>query len=525
YSGRQVRHFTVQPIPEKGILAHAAIAEVSIFSSIAVALFTLVIAVSIGLRRGESFAMRMLALALLCSSGTYIGTLPVDEIADFYSQFVDPIIDAGAYAVFTFFALIYPDEQPVWRHKLVQYAFGIYVACFAIIPVGDYLYALNILPDLLTPTVWKFWSLYYVALVCVSVVFALGALVFSWWHSRGVVRQRLAWIIVCMGSMYAIYFLFELDKKLGWPLPLFSAVFFADVVQVLALAGFGYAMLRYRLFDFGFAVNRALAVTIISTLLLVLFSITEWGVDKLLDFEGREKNAVFDALVALGVILSFHRIQHWVSHRVDHTFFHHWYKAAGKLRHFLDMAAHISETEALRVKFVHAVTEFCDTTGVAIYALDSSGSYQQTYSTLADAPASIDVNHDVAIELRHSHKVVDLFERPILPCELAFPMTVRGRVEGIALLGHSNSGKNYRPDQIALLSTAVHQFGMDLESLRVEALELFASENRQITESLKQEVEALRNNNRDLRDSNQSLRDNNQDLRAIVDGSKLIRVG
>jgi len=73
--------------------------------------------------------------------------------------------------------------------------------------------------------------------------------------------------------------------------------------------------------------------------------------------------------------------------------------------------------------------------------------------------------------------------------------------------------------------TAVHQFGMDLESLRVEALELFASENRQITESLKQEVEALRNNNRDLRDSNQSLRDNNQDLRAIVDGSKLIRVG
>lgn len=518
FSGGRTSHLSVQPVPDKGILPHAATADVSIMSSIAVAFFTVIIAVLIGVRRGASPAMRLLTLALLCSSGIYIGTQPIGAVIDVYSQFIDPVVDASAYVLFTLFALIYPEDQPIWRFKRVRYAFYVYAACFAAVPAGAYLFALDIFPTLWTPAIWKVWGLYYVAVVCISVVFALGALAFSWRHSQGVMRQRLAWVGVCMGSMYAVYFLFVLDQKLGWPVPLYSAVFGADIVQLLALAGFGYALLRHRLFDFGFALNRALVVTIISSMLLVAFSLTEWGVDKLLHFEGREKNAVFDALVALGIILSFHRIQHWVNHRVDHTFFHHWYEAAEKLRHFLDKAAHVSQAPALQEKFMRAVLEFCGACGAAFYSLEASGNYELQISTLHAAPAVIDPNHDVAIDLMHTGQFVDLHDGgQSIPGELAFPMMVRGRLNGIFLLGERSSGDQYRPDQIALIGTAVHQYGLDLESLRVESMKRRVSASEQMTGSLQREVEALQLNNRDLRTTNEGLL-------AMVDGAQWGRV-
>ncbi|WP_332878913.1 hypothetical protein [Massilia sp. S19_KUP03_FR1] len=168
------------------------------------------------------------------------------------------------------------------------------------------------------------------------------------------------------------------------------------------------------------------------------------------------------------------------------------YQAAENLRRFLDIAAHISETAALQEKFVQAVTAFSGAIGVAIYAVDASGNYAMTYSTLADAPASVGVDHDVAIDLRHSHRVADLAERAILPCELAFPMTVRGRVQGMVLLGNRHNGIPYRPDQVTLPATGVHQIGMDLESLRVIELEHGMALLRQKMELVECEAATLR---------------------------------
>jgi hypothetical protein len=314
-------------------------------------------------------------------------------------------------------------------------------------------------------------------LVCVSVICALSALWVSWHRSRGTARQRLGWIGVCMGAVYAVslfeYLVFGIMgfESSGPVVPIFDLT-----VMLLAYCGFAYAMLRHRLFDFGFAINRALVFTIISTMLLLAFSFTEWSVDKLLHFEGREKNVVVDAFVALGIILSFHRIQHWVHHKVDHTFFHHWYEAAEKLRHFLDKAAHISDAMALQEKFILAVEEFSGTSGCAIYAVDkpggSQGGFHLCHSTLDAAPARIGANDNAVLDIRHSRDVVDLgVGKHDLPGELVFPMTVRAELIGMVLLGSARSGRNYRPDEISLLANSVRQLGMDLETLRMEELE------------------------------------------------------
>jgi len=520
-SGDHASHIAVHPMRDKFFLAHATAAQLAATLTIIIGFLAPLIGLLIGWRLGDSLPMRLFALLLILPMGADVfrAIAPVSAITDFYIQFINPLQASGQFLVFTLFTLLYPEDQPLWRHRWIRRSFYVLLAAFAVLYARDQIAALDLFPSLQSSGAFELVTLGAYILSCLTIAVSLISLGFSWRQASGNTRQRLGWISACMGSIYASWFLALVDQAFGWPVPLLTCFVCTYVVNLLALTGFAYALLRHRLFDFGFVVNRALVVTIISTLLLVLFSITEWGVDKLLHFEGREKNAFFDALVALGVILSFHRIQHWVSHKVDQTFFHHWYEAAGKLRHFLDKAAHISQPEALQDKFMQAILEFCGARGAAFYVLDAAGNYALQASTLDMAPAAIDANHDVAIDLRHGGKSVYVQDiTQSLPGELALPMMVRGRLNGFLLLGQRARGDRFRPDQITLLSTAAHQYGLDMESLRVEAMERRASESERKAELLENEVNALRNHNQDLQSTNQGLFE-------ALNGAKLSRVG
>ena len=495
FSGDSRSHLSLQPIPDPEIMAHATAAQVIVTFDLASAFLALVLALLIGLRRGDSIAMRVFAMSLLVGSGIdgFNFLVPNSALTDAIFPFLRALGYSCGYVLFTLFTLIYTEDRPLWRQRWVRYAFYVCLIGFAVQLPARVAFLSGWFPAFFAvPRIVDIYTWLSHILSIVSPLASIAALSFTWARSTGDVRQRLAWIGACFGAINVMWIVGNLNDTLGDPFSPLAVQAPISVVTLLALVGFGYALLRHRLFDIGFAVNRALVVTIISTMLLVLFSITEWGVDKLLHFEGREKNVAFDALVALGVILSFHRIQHWVSHQVDNIFFHHWYQAAESLHRFFDIAAHISETDVLQAKFAQAATKFSGASGVAIYAIDASGNYEMTYSTLADAPASIGIDHDVALELRHSHRVADLAERATLPCELAFPMTVRGRVEGIVLLGHRRNGMPYRPDQVSLLATGVHQIGMDLESLRVIELEQGMAVLKKKMELLQCEAETLR---------------------------------
>lgn len=473
-SGGGASHLSLQPIPDQAIIEHGIVARIETASTLATGFASLLIALIIGLRRGDSFAILVFAFTLLI--GTSIGAfnrfVPSSALTDAIYPFLRALDFSCGYVLLLLFILIYPKDKPLWEQQWARGLFYVILIGFAIHLLANIASLSQQFPELVgTPRAVRILHWWSLTLVVVSVLASLLALAVSWKESTGEGRQRLGWIGTCLGAIYVSWFIGNINNALGFPIPLLSMSAADSTVSVLALIGFGYALLRHRLFDLGFAVNRALVVTIISTFLLVLFGITEWCVDKLLHFEGREKNVIFDALVALGVILSFHRIQHWVSHQVDQIFFGHWYKAAENFRQFLAMAAHISDADVLRVKFMQAVTKFSGAAGGAIYAIDASGSYARTHSTLADAPAGIDTNHDVAVELRYSHRVVEVADRTILPSAYAFPMTVRGRVEGIVLLEPLGAGKQFRPDQLALLATGINKIGMDLESLRVLDLE------------------------------------------------------
>lgn len=182
--------------------------------------------------------------------------------------------------------------------------------------------------------------------------------------------------------------------------------------------------------------------------------------DKLFHFEGREKNVIFDAVVALGVILSFHRIQHWVTHQVDPIFFKRWHEAAKALRHAMDKAAHIADPDLLRQRFVEAVAAFVAGGGCAIYGRIEGSGFELQHGTPPDVPTQLGVDDDAVLEMRTSGTWIYLETlKTAARGHLAFPILVRGRMQGMVVVGAKASGQVYRPDELSLLAVSVQQLG------------------------------------------------------------------
>ena len=471
YGAGQARHAVLTVIPDPEAANAPRTAQFNYLLDRLFVWAALALSLLIGWRRAEDGSMRVFAILIAAHACDISHRLPAGAFQGFMIQAIAPWVTVMIYLPFAYFALTFPQGQSHWRRAWVRRLFKLYALLSVLVAVGRMAENFGMLPaglrEHLPPIVGK------EILAVATVVASLTALWLSWHRAGGVTRQRLAWTSVCLGAIYATYLVANTGLLFGTP-AIYTSTYlyiYSAATRPLAFAALGYALLRYRLFDFGFVVNRALAVTILSTLLLLVFAVTEFTVDKLLHFEGREQNVIFDAAVALAIILCFHRIQHWVDHQVNHTFFHLWHEAAEKLRGFLSKAVHITESTALQSKYALALCEFCGAGGIAIF-LEAGRGMELRHATLPHAPDVIDLNHDVLIDLRHTRQLVRLDERAQgLPGELALPMMAQGRLRGLVLMGAKANQQQYRPDEIALLASAVQQLGTDLQSLRAAELE------------------------------------------------------
>jgi hypothetical protein len=445
--------------------------------------FAVLCGILIGVRRSEPGPHRLLSILLVTVGyGSEFHILP-NPAQDLFFTFVAPFLWVAGWQLFTLFALVFPTEAPLMRHTWVRRAYLALLASslaelIVQVAVQNALVPGAALP-MLNLSVWIQWN------NNACVVGGLSALMYSWWRSEHLTRQKMMWITLSLGVFYLSWVLGAINLALGSPLPPLGLADGLTVARCAASVLLAYALLSRRVFDAGFALNRALVVTIISAALLVVFAVTEFAVDKLLHFHGRETNVMIDAAVALGVILCFHRIQHWVNHQVNHFFFHHWYEAAERLRAFMRSAMHVTDADALQRKFIEAVERFGGTAGVAIYLAGDDGAFVARHGSLVNAASRIDANDDLVIRLRDERDAVEL-DRAV-----AFPIVVRGALSGIVLVDGKLSGHPYRPDEIALMKSATQQLGADLESLRVVAIERELARAHQMQRTLSDRCETF----------------------------------
>lgn len=461
------RHLTIRAVGSPIPFAEAFDYAASFVMAVTALLFSLLV----GIKQGSGSANRALAMTFCALSLIFFITInyspagPVFYISKLLCMATYPLIWYWSFS----FALGYQPNAVGPLRRWLKRSFPFY----RVLAFGTSAYAVwfglgNEAP-LMLPLIG--------AVVGFGLTLSVVTMFNGWQQSAGEMRQRHRWLLLS----YAVG---TVPAMIAW-VPAFDAGYdgirwttmgmFAG--QFAMYIGLAYAVLKHRVFNFDFAVSRMVVFTVVSILLLCTFGVVERISSSMLHGGGHADaptiTLIVDGLIALGVYLVFHHLHGRVERRVERFFFHEWHENEHKLRHFVRQAAHITSIDALMASSRSAIDRFTAQAGCTIYLREPDGTYLlRADCTLAQAPARIETDHAIAVALR-SDVAPQRYDhlQSGLPGELAVPMSHRGILNGIVLIGVKGSGESYRPDETEVLAFAVHQIGLDLHAIRVELLE------------------------------------------------------
>lgn len=443
------------------------------------------LALLIGYRRADDPGCRFLSAALLCGMLTWF---PIAMAAGVMATAAAALGVLGGMGFYWFFVRF---GVSLNMSAIASRRLRILLACFAFLCAAVGLaHAASVVTDYRLLLADGFAK-------ASAVVAAIGSLLSAvsfrkaWRRADALGRQRLRWIILSFVLILVSAEVYLLD--LGWHLLpdeaattglVFGA---ATLVANIVLA---YAVLRYRIFDFGFAVSRALVFGLAGAILLATFQSLQFVVGEFLHFEDKNKTALLSAVLAIAVYLSFAQLKRGVEQLVDRTFFAQWKQREEGLRRFVKEAQANTDARSLGTAFVAAIERFTAAAGCALYSSRDDAAYGRAEASLADAPEAVDANDAAVIALKAHREVLHLDETDsALHAALAVPMLHGHALVGFVLVGAKRDGEAYRPDEIGALQFAAHEVGLALHALRVKALEQRLAEARREADVLRAQLQ------------------------------------
>ncbi len=428
-----------------------------------VSALALAIGMTIGLRRADHASVRFFALAILMQPLNYANLrIPPGAVADFL-DLLNPLVPFSAiYFSFVCFCLTFPDSRMgPWRSRLRRL---LPLAAVAALAIGSW--GIGYVLGWIDAPVTRAFPIYAIA----CIVLSLAGLILAWREATGDMRTRIAWITFSMGLVYLSYLWGNAMALLGLTEWAKSQQYLSASAIAAGYFGLAYALLRHRIFDIGFAVNRALVYAAVSATILLAFGLLEWLSHKLVHFDDQQHNVLLDAGIALVVFLAFNKIHHFAEQWVERLFFHAWHEREAALRKFVKQASHFAAPATLIEALRAALARFTGGATCAIYARDAGGAYRLLSG---DAPTREPFAADaaIAVTLRTDPVPTVLDEDSgANGAALALPMASRGSLNGFILLGPKPVGESYRPDEIDVLGFVARQVGYDLHALEVERL-------------------------------------------------------
>jgi len=285
-------------------------------------------------------------------------------------------------------------------------------------------------------------------------------------------RNRIKIVVLAFATYISSLVLFGIFIARLESLEFLWLIFASVTVGLFGPVLMAYAILRQRLFDFGFAVNRTLVYGAAAFTLLITFGLVEYIAKSMIPVAWPTAGPFISAGIAVLLFLSFHRLHHWFEHHIERFFFKEWQEAEKALKRFVHSASHFNKTPALCASAIEAVSKFARGSNAALFLRETDGSYRLASGKLAGAPKRFADDNSAFALMRAERKPLDLTHAPgSLTGAMAFPMVEQGALTGFILLGARPDGAHYRPDQVELLDWAVHHIGLDLRALHARQLE------------------------------------------------------
>ena len=458
----QLRSMVVRTVPEPGrvdLLAVTATVGDWIDSCIA-----LIVATILAWRRADDKAIRALSfsLAVYSVAGMTRG-LPGGMLQTVLFLTASSVLAYVTSVGYLYFALHHargPGLLPKpWQRWLV-----LALVCIGLLfPMLEALHFLRWLPR----QTWKPPINVSTNLVNGLVQFATGVCLWiAWWRASGMERHRCAWVGACVGTLALSNFLFSTVGAYarGNDVHQFMVMCAQVVLDICAMAGMAYAVLRHRVLGFGFALSRALVWAIVVALLLAGVGLFHVLFSPLLNLADARTNLGFTtasaALTALALPQGYQLAQRFV----QALFYRPWKAREDALAQAIDAAASVNGREALLNHYTQALSRFADGAGVAVYRAEGMTSLCVRLSaTLADAPEQLALS---ATELRAvlAHRLPAALARVGGLEALAVPTTHRDQLTGFLLLGSKPQLTPYRPDEVRAIAHATEMLQQDLQA-------------------------------------------------------------
>ena len=285
------------------------------------------------------------------------------------------------------------------------------------------------------------WSIAFTAISGILVLVAsVAALVSARPVDRG--RAGIVFAGVMIGGVgYAINMI---GLRLGEPIWLFTIYVNISIVVVpLSLA---YAILRHRVFDVGFVLNRTIVFGLTSALVVVLFAALEFVAERFLSDATRVESVLVQFGVALTVIVSVRLLHRRVDVVVDNVLFRARHEQESALRRFASTLQFYTEEQPLLRDTFDVLLRHGRVNGAAIYIAQDKA-LRQVQSSFPVAAVDIDHNDMAYVELRAHHEPLLVHAVPTtLPGDRLYPMVRAGRIVGVIATGERESGEEMPPD-------------------------------------------------------------------------------
>lgn len=308
----------------------------------------------------------------------------------------------------------------------------------------------------LAPLGW----LYFTAATTVAFVVGLRS-------AAGEDRQRARWVSLSLALGFSGLVVLVVCGLLGRTDPWLR---YLPLTTIAIPLGTGYAILRHRVMDIGFALNRALVFTALSATVIVAFSVMEWLIGRYLTSAGHVTSAVLELGVALAVGLSLERIHRAIDRFVDDVFFRERHRAVRMLGRLTVEAAFVTDAATLLERVHATLVSSLHVRGCAVYLATGHGAFRAYERTLDRAPASLDENDALVVTLRAFRTNADADDVPGMPGDCAFPMIVRGELVGAVLTGRKTSDEALAPDERSAVASLALAIGNAIDALRVRDL-------------------------------------------------------
>jgi hypothetical protein len=287
-------------------------------------------------------------------------------------------------------------------------------------------------------------------------------------EASGADKQRVRWVAYSLGIGFAgplITFVVALSHG-----PLDGIVAYLGFSLLAIPLGLGYAIVRHRVVDIGFVINRALVFGVVSGVVIVAFMVLEWALSSVFVKVSHVTSTTLELMLALVLGFSLRGIHGRVDTFIDDLFFRQRHENERALKTFAREVAFVTDP---RTALARTHAELAARTGapdVAFYAVAGRDALRIDTAESA-AQERVDVDDPALVRMRATRLPVALADlNTAFAGDHAFPMLVRDAVTGAVVLGAKANGEAFAPDELATVETVVLSLGNALDALQTAAL-------------------------------------------------------